>query len=79
MHQFAARRAGGGNTVPVLVTDEGVFAQSEWIVRYADAHLPPELRLFTGDARSSCAAGSTPASARTAGASSTSTCCRASG
>ena len=39
MHQLAARRAGGGDTVPVLVTDEGVFAQSEWIVRYADAHL----------------------------------------
>ena len=26
-----------------------MFAQSEWIVRYADAHLAPELRLFTGD------------------------------
>jgi glutathione S-transferase len=35
--------------VPVLVTDEGVFAQSEWIIRYADAHLAPEQRLFTGD------------------------------
>ena len=49
VHQLAARRAGGGDTVPVLVTDEGVFAQSEWIVRYADAHLEPEQRLFTGD------------------------------
>jgi glutathione S-transferase len=35
--------------VPVLVAGEGVFAQSEWIVRYADAHLPSEQRLFTGD------------------------------
>ena len=25
--------------MPVLVTDEGVFAQSEWIVRYADGYL----------------------------------------
>ena len=49
MHRLAARRAGGGTTVPVLVTPEGVFAQSEWIVRYADAHLPPEERLFTGE------------------------------
>ena len=39
VHQLAARRAGGDGTVPVLVTDEGVFAESEWIVRYADAHL----------------------------------------
>jgi glutathione S-transferase len=49
VHRIAARRAGGGGTVPVLVAPEGVFAQSEWIVRYADAHLPGELRLFTGD------------------------------
>jgi len=49
IHRLAARRAGGGNTVPVLVADEGVFAQSEWILRYADAQLPPELRLFTGE------------------------------
>jgi glutathione S-transferase len=48
VHRFAARRAGGGTTVPVLVTDAGVFARSEWIVRYADAYLPPALRLFTG-------------------------------
>jgi glutathione S-transferase len=49
MHRLVARRAGGGTTVPVLVTDDGVFSQSEWIVRYADAHLELELRLFTGD------------------------------
>ena len=45
----ASRRAGGGTTVPVLVAPEGVFAQSEWIVRYADRQLEPEQRLFTGD------------------------------
>ena len=49
VHQFASRRAGGHGTLPVLVTAEGAFAESEWIVRYADAHLPPEQRLFTGD------------------------------
>ncbi len=54
MHRLAARRAGGRTTVPVLVTDKGVFAQSEWIVRYADAHLSPELRLFTGEEAELC-------------------------
>ena len=49
VHQFASRRAGGRGTLPLLVTAEGTFAESEWIVRYADAHLAPEQRLFTGD------------------------------
>ena len=49
MHQFASRRAGGHGTLPVLVTEHGVFAGSEWIVRYADLQLAPEHRLFTGD------------------------------
>jgi glutathione S-transferase len=49
VHQFASRRAGGHGTLPVLVTAEGTFTESEWIVRYADQHLPPERRLFTGD------------------------------
>ena len=41
LHRLAARRAGGGSTVPVLVTADGVFASSEWILRYADASLFP--------------------------------------
>jgi glutathione S-transferase len=49
VHRFASRRAGGHGTLPVLVTGEGTFAESEWIVRYADQRLPPEQRLFTGD------------------------------
>jgi glutathione S-transferase len=49
IHQVAARRAGGGRTVPVLVAEDGVFAESEDIVRYADRHLPPERRLFPED------------------------------
>ena len=46
---LASRRAGGHGTLPVLVTAHGVFAGSEWIVRYADLHLDPSDRLFTGD------------------------------
>jgi glutathione S-transferase len=46
VHQLAAKRAGGGVTTPVLVADEGVFPESEDILRYADRHLPPERRLF---------------------------------
>jgi Glutathione S-transferase, N-terminal domain len=32
IHRVKARRAGGGATVPVLVTEEGVFAESEEIL-----------------------------------------------
>jgi len=49
VHQIAARRAGGGSTVPVLVTPEGVLAESEQILEYADETLPEELRLFPAD------------------------------
>jgi glutathione S-transferase len=46
---LASRRAGGHGTTPVLVTEHGTFAGSEWIVRYADLHLEEDQRLFTGD------------------------------
>jgi glutathione S-transferase len=46
VHRVKARRAGGGTTVPVLVTEEGVFAESEDILRYADERLDEERRLF---------------------------------
>src|SRR3954447_20670759 len=46
LHVIAARRAGGGSTMPVLVADEGVFGDSEDILRYADRHAEPERRLF---------------------------------
>jgi glutathione S-transferase len=40
LHVLAARRAGGGRTVPVLVTQAGdVLAESAAIVRWADASL----------------------------------------
>jgi len=46
VHQLAARRAGGARTVPVLVTPDGVLTQSGDILRYADAQLPEERRLY---------------------------------
>ena len=49
LHRFAARRAGGGNTVPVFVCTDGVLGESAEIVDYADAHGPPERRLYPAD------------------------------
>jgi glutathione S-transferase len=46
VHRVAARRAGGGDTVPVLVTDREVLGESEQIVAWADRHLPEQQRLF---------------------------------
>jgi glutathione S-transferase len=51
VHLIRARRAGGGSTVPVLVTDEGVYPESEEILRYADERIDPEQRLFPADAK----------------------------
>ena len=50
IHRVVARRAGGGTTVPVLVTPRAVLAESEAILRHADAQLPEERRLFPADA-----------------------------
>jgi glutathione S-transferase len=49
IHRIAARRAGGGQTTPVLVTPEGVFGESEDILRWVDGRLPPERRLFPAE------------------------------
>ncbi len=46
VHRLAARRAGGGATVPVLVTPSGVLAESAEIVAWADARMPPRQRLL---------------------------------
>jgi glutathione S-transferase len=46
VHRVASRRAGGGGTVPVLVTAGGVFAQSADILAYADRHTRPGARLY---------------------------------
>ena len=47
--RVVSRRAGGAGTMPVLVDDDGVLAESEQIVRYADEHLDEPRRLFPAD------------------------------
>jgi glutathione S-transferase len=49
IHRIVARRAGGGRTVPVLVTRECVFRESEDILRFADELLDEDHRLFPAD------------------------------
>lgn len=49
VHAFVARRAGGGATVPVLVTPDGVLSESEQILTWADGRTPPAARLFPDD------------------------------
>lgn len=46
IHRVAARRAGGGDTVPVLVTPEGTLGESEEIIAWVDQRLEAEHRLF---------------------------------
>ena len=49
LHVVAARRAGGGRTVPLLVCGDTVLASSAAIVEYADARGRPERPLFPDD------------------------------
>ena len=49
VHIWHARRAGGGRTVPVLVTGDGVLGDSSEILAWADAHLPEDRRLYPAD------------------------------
>jgi glutathione S-transferase len=49
IHQLAARRAGGGRTVPVLVTPEGAIGESEEIIAWVDERTPGERRLLASD------------------------------
>lgn len=47
VHVAAARRAGGGRTVPVLVTEDGrVLGESADILRWADTQVAAERRLY---------------------------------
>ena len=50
VHQIAARRAGGGDTVPVLVTPDEVLSESADILAWVDERTPPDRRLFPDDA-----------------------------
>jgi glutathione S-transferase len=45
-HIVISRLRGGKGTVPVLLCEDGVLAESEAIVRWADAALPPARRLL---------------------------------
>ena len=49
IHRIAARRAGGGATVPVLVTPDGVLGDSAEILAWIDERTPAEHRLFPDD------------------------------
>ena len=49
IHWVAVRRAGGGRTAPVLVCGDRVLADSADIVDEADAHAPPNRRLYPDD------------------------------
>jgi glutathione S-transferase len=49
VHRLAAHRAGGGLTVPVLVTSEGVIGESAEILLWVDERTPPEHRLLPPD------------------------------
>ena len=49
IHRVAARRAGGGATVPVLVTPDGPIGESAQILEWVDRSSEPELRLFAAD------------------------------
>jgi glutathione S-transferase len=46
IHRLAARQAGGGHTVPVLVTPDGAIGESQDILKWVDARGPSERRLF---------------------------------
>jgi glutathione S-transferase len=46
VHRLAARRAGGGSTVPVLVTPDGSVGESHQILEWVDRQTPVEHRLF---------------------------------
>src|SRR5581483_4341078 len=46
LHRIYARRAGGGKTVPVLLTPEGPIGESEQILEWVDARTEAPRRLF---------------------------------
>lgn len=52
VHRIAARRAGGGATVPVLVSDGGVLGESQAILVWVDERAPVGRRLFPAERES---------------------------
>lgn len=51
IHRLAAGRAGGGVTVPVLVTPQGAIGESHEILEWVDERTPVERRLFPQEER----------------------------
>jgi glutathione S-transferase len=49
VHQVCARRAGGGMTVPVLVSPDGAIGDSADILAWVDERTPAEHRLFPAE------------------------------
>jgi glutathione S-transferase len=49
IHRLAAKRAGGGTTVPVLVTPQGAIGESHEILVWVDARTPAERRLLPAE------------------------------
>ena len=49
IHRVAARHAGGGATVPVLVTADGAIGESHEILVWTDAHVTSDRRLFPAE------------------------------
>jgi glutathione S-transferase len=49
IHMLMAKRAGGGITVPVLVTPEGSLGESEEILHWVDERTPEEYRLYPSE------------------------------
>jgi glutathione S-transferase len=49
IHRLAARRAGGGSTVPVLVTPQGAIGDSADILAWIDQRMEGEVRLYPAE------------------------------
>ena len=49
LHRIAVRRAGGGQTAPVLVTADGALPESRDILVYADERAPADRRIYPDD------------------------------
>ncbi|WP_017720769.1 glutathione S-transferase family protein [Kamptonema formosum] len=50
LHRLATSQSGGGTTVPVLVTEAGVFSDSTDILNYLDTLAPAAKKLYPADA-----------------------------
>jgi glutathione S-transferase len=49
VHRLAARRAGGGTTVPVLVTGDEVIGESREILGWADQRMTPDGQILASE------------------------------